>query len=109
MKIKGMVITVVAISTGCTAVISTGMPIAIKYGNGYNPDTKNHNAIINAIYGKFFLKKDILCTLLTSHLIHLVPCLLIHEEQTILEQITQDLLPNLDPHISQLANPEDHA
>jgi len=26
------------------------------------------------------------------------------DEQTILEHITQDLLPNLDPHISQLVN-----
>jgi hypothetical protein len=34
MKIKGIVITVVAISTGCTIAISTGIPIAIKYGNG---------------------------------------------------------------------------
>jgi len=34
MKIKGIVINVVAISTGCTIAISTGIPIAIKYGNG---------------------------------------------------------------------------
>jgi hypothetical protein len=33
-KIKGIVITVVAISTGCMIPISTGVPIAIKYGNG---------------------------------------------------------------------------
>jgi hypothetical protein len=33
-KIKGIVITVVAISTGCIIPISTGAPIAIKYGKG---------------------------------------------------------------------------
>lgn len=33
-KINGIVITVVAISTGCMIPISTGVPIAIKYGNG---------------------------------------------------------------------------
>jgi hypothetical protein len=33
-KIKGIVITVVAISTGCIIPMSTGVPINIKYGNG---------------------------------------------------------------------------
>jgi len=46
MKIKGIVITVVAIRTGCTIAMSTGIPIAIKYGNGYRPDTKNQTATI---------------------------------------------------------------
>ena len=33
-KMKGIVITVVAIRTGCIIPMSTGVPINIKYGNG---------------------------------------------------------------------------
>jgi hypothetical protein len=33
-KMNGIVITVVAISTGCIIPMSTGVPINIKYGNG---------------------------------------------------------------------------
>jgi len=46
MKIKGIIITVVAISIGCNIAMSTGIPTAIKYGNGYSPDTKNQTATI---------------------------------------------------------------
>jgi hypothetical protein len=104
MKIKGIVITVVAISTGCIIPISTGVPINIKYGNGYSPDTKNHIATMSAIYGKFFLKNETFSIFRELHLLQIVPCLFTHDEQTIFEHITQDLLPNLDPHISQSVN-----
>jgi hypothetical protein len=36
--------------------------------------------------------------------LQIVPFLFTHDEQTIFEHITQDLLPNLDPHISQSVN-----
>ena len=104
MKIKGIVITVVAISTGCTIPMSTGEPINIKYGKGYSPDTKNHMATISAIYGKFFLKNETFSIFFELHLLQIVPCLFTQDVHTIFEHITQDLLPNLDPHISQVAN-----
>lgn len=103
-KIKGIVITVVAISTGCIIAISTGVPINIKYGNGYSPDTKNHIAINSAIYGKFFLKNETFPIFFEPHLLQMDPCLLTQEEHTIFEHIAQDLLPNLDPHTEQVVN-----
>jgi hypothetical protein len=101
---NGIVITVVAISTGCIIPMSTGVPINIKYGNGYSPDTKNHMAIINAMYGKFFLKNETFSIFFEPHLLQIVPCLFTQDVHTIFEHIAQDLLPNLDPHISQDVN-----
>ena len=59
---------------------------------------------MSAIYGKFFLKNETFSIFRELHLLQIVPCLFTHDEQTIFEQITQDLLPNLDPHISQSVN-----
>lgn len=59
---------------------------------------------MRTIYGKFFLKNETFFIFRELHLLQIVPCLLTHDEQTIFEHITQDLLPNLDPHISQSVN-----
>jgi hypothetical protein len=59
---------------------------------------------MSAIYGKFFLKNETFSIFRELHLLQIVPCLFTHDEQTIFEHITQDLLPNLDPHISQSVN-----
>ncbi len=59
---------------------------------------------MSAIYGKFFLKNETFSIFRELHLLQIVPCLFTHDEQRIFEHITQDLLPNLDPHISQSVN-----
>ena len=59
---------------------------------------------MSAIYGKFFLKNETFSVFRELHLLQIVPFLLTHDEQTIFEHITQDLLPNLDPHILQSVN-----
>jgi hypothetical protein len=61
-------------------------------------------ATMSAIYGKFFLKNETFSIFRERHLLQTFHCLFTHDEQTILEHITQDLLPNLDPHISQSVN-----
>lgn len=59
---------------------------------------------MSAIYGKFFLENETFSIFREPHLLQIVPRLFTHVEQTIFEHITQDLLPNLDPHISQSVN-----
>ena len=61
-------------------------------------------AIISAIYGKFFLKNETFSIFFELHLLQIVPCLFTQDVHTIFEHITQDLLPNLDPHISHVVN-----
>ena len=61
-------------------------------------------AIISAMYGKFFLKNETFSIFFELHLLQIVPCLFTQDVHTIFEHITQDLLPNLDPHISQVVN-----
>jgi len=56
------------------------------------------------MYGTFLFKNELFSTWLLLHVTHRVPLRFVQDEQTILEQITQDLLPNLDPHISQFLN-----
>ena len=56
------------------------------------------------MYGRFFLKNETFSIFREPHFLQIVPCLFTHDVQTIFEHTTQDLLPNLDPHISQLVN-----
>jgi len=50
------------------------------------------------------LKNETFSIFREPHFLQIVPCLFTHDVQTIFEHTTQDLLPNLDPHISQLVN-----
>ncbi len=67
---NGIIIIPVAINTGCKILKSIGWPIAIMYGNGYNPDTKNHIAINRRINLEFLFKNPEGAFLMRLHLIH---------------------------------------